>query len=73
MHDCDHHSGMHECHFRVEILIQISIDNIFIGNTDNKFQNHISCVEASNTSLFIEFVSEQVPISNYLRGPPQIS
>jgi hypothetical protein len=61
------------CHFNVEIITQFSLDNIFIVNTENKFLNHISVLEINNTNFYLEFVSEQVPKSNHLRGPPQIS
>jgi hypothetical protein len=61
------------CHFNVEILTRISLDNIFIISIENKFSDQISVLETRNCSFYIEFVSEQVPKSNYLRGPPQIS
>lgn len=73
IHDCDHKCNDHACHFHVEILTRISLDNIFIVNIEDEFLNHISFVETSNTSFYIEFVSDQTSQSNYLRGPPQIS
>lgn len=73
IHDCEHESNNHACHFHLEIFTRISLDNIFIVNNEDKFLNHISFVENSNTSFYVEFCSDQIPQSNYLRGPPQIS
>lgn len=73
LHDCDHDSGSHACHFHVEVLTQVSIDNVFIVNTENNFLSHISFLEISNSSFYLEFVSNPVFNSNYLRGPPHIS
>lgn len=73
IHDCEHECNDHACHFHVEIFTRISLDNIFIVNTEDEFSHHISFLETSNTSFYIEFVSDQIPQSNYLRGPPRIS
>jgi hypothetical protein len=73
IHDCDHECTDNACHFNVDILTRISLDNIFDLNSDNNFFDHISFLEINTTSFYIEFVFEQVPKSNYLRGPPQIS
>lgn len=72
IHDCDHDGNNHICHFHVEVLTQISIDNIFIVNTENTFFNYISFLETCNNSFYIEFVSDKILQSNYLRGPPQL-
>jgi hypothetical protein len=73
IHDCEHECNDHACHFHVEILTRISLDNMFIVNTEYEFLNHILSEEICNTNFYIEFVSEQIPQSNYLRGPPKIS
>ncbi|NOQ26819.1 MAG: hypothetical protein GQ564_15775 [Bacteroidales bacterium] len=73
IHDCEQDCNDHACHFHVEILTRISLDNIFIINTEDEFLNHISFLETKNSSFYIEFISDQIPQSNYLRGPPQIS
>jgi hypothetical protein len=73
VHDCEHECNDHACHFNIEVLTRIFLDNIFIINTEDKFLNHISCIGTNNTSFYIEFVSDQIPQSNYLRGPPHIS
>jgi len=73
IHDCEHECDDHACHFQVEILTRISLDNIFIVNTKDEFLYHISFLETSNSRFYFEFDSDQIPQSNYLRGPPQIS
>jgi hypothetical protein len=73
IHDCDHDCNDHACHFHVDVLTQVSIDNIFLVNTEDTFFKYLSITETSNNSFYIEFVSDQIPQSNYLRGPPIIS
>ncbi len=70
--NCDHDCNDHVCHFHVEVLTKISIDNIFIANIENTFFNYISFLETCNNSFYFEFVSDQIPQSNHLRGPPQL-
>ena len=69
-HDVD--SKDHVCHFKVETFTQVSIDNIFIVNTDNILLKSVSVSRADNIEFYSEFVSEQIPKTNFLRGPPTI-
>ena len=68
--DHDKNSKDHICHFKVETFTQVSIDNIFIVNTDNSFLNSISVNITDKVDYYLEFVSEQIPKTNFLRGPP---
>lgn len=73
IHDCDTDCHHYSCHFHVEILVKGSIDNEFIPNADNLFLSYISFLETYETDYLIEFVSDQIPKTNYLRGPPLLS
>ena len=73
INSCDHGCNDHACHFHVEVLTKISIDNIFIINIENSLFNDITCIETSNANYCHEFISDQIPQTNYLRGPPIIS
>ena len=72
-HDCDHDCNDHACHFHVDVLTQVSIDNIFITNSENTFFNYLSFQKNNNCSYYIEFISTQFLTTNHLRGPPSIS
>lgn len=70
IHDCDHDCNDHACHFHVDVLTKVSVDNIFLVNTPDTFFKYLSFTETNNYSLYIEFVSDQISNSNHLRGPP---
>ena len=70
---CEQDTQEHACHFRVEILTQISIDHVFISNDYNSLFSDLSCVETTHTSYIEEFISDKIHKTNYLRGPPTIS
>lgn len=73
IHDCDLDCNNFACHFQVKILSQVSIDNIFIVNTENSVVDHL-CFKGINTlEYYSYFISDQIPRSKFLRGPPQIS
>ena len=72
-HCCTQDSEDHACHFHVETLTQISIDNIFISNDTNPLFSDLSCIETTHTNYIEEFVSGKIPKANHLRGPPIIS
>lgn len=65
-----HHCNEHVCHFHVDLLNQISIDNVFIVDTENVFFDYLTFIETCNDNYFDEFVSDHLVKSNYLRGPP---
>ncbi|MFC2104738.1 hypothetical protein ACFLS4_05255 [Bacteroidota bacterium] len=73
IHDCDHECNDHACHFNVEIFTQVSLDNIFIANTESTFLSSLYFVETNNICYQAEFVSDQIPKTKFLRGPPVIS
>ena len=71
--DCDDDCNDHVCHFHVEILTQVSLDNILIPNTENTLYTDITCIETNNYNYYKEFVSDQIPKTDHLRGPPTIA
>ena len=71
--DCDHDSNDHICHFHVEVLTKVSIDNIFIADTEDTFFNYLSFFEINKKNFISNFVFEDIPKTNHLRGPPVIS
>lgn len=70
---CNHDNEDHACHFHVETLTQISIDNNFIPNELNSLLSDLSCIETTHTYYFEEFIFCNIPKTDYLRGPPVIS
>lgn len=68
----DNDSKDHVCHFKVETFTQVSIDNIFIVNSDNSFLSSSISRDVHNIDYYVEFISEQIPKTNFLRGPPKI-
>jgi len=70
---CDHNESGHACHFHVEILTQLSIDNVFIGTNENTLYSNISCVKTNHYSFYQGIISEEFPKTNYLRGPPSLA
>ena len=70
VHDCDHDCNDQACHFHVDILAQVSIDDIFTISSKNTYLNYFSLKETKTFNYFVEFVSNKVPKTNYLRGPP---
>jgi len=70
---CDHNESEHACHFHVEILTQVSIDNVFISTQENSLYSNISCVKTNHNNFYQNIVSEEFPKTNYLRGPPSIA
>ena len=73
INSCDNDCNDHACHFHVEVFTKITIDNIFIVNIENSLFNSNICIETSNPNYCNEFISDQIPQANYLRGPPVIS
>lgn len=69
---CDHHETEYACHFHVEILTQVSIDNVFINHTENSLFSDITNSERQLVSYYQEFIPDQIPQKYYLRGPPQL-
>ena len=70
INNCDHNGNDYTCHFHVEIFTQVSIDNIFLVSSEDLFLNYLSFSEVSNNSYYIEFITDQITNTNYLRGPP---
>ena len=70
---CNDHETEYTCHFHVEILTQVSIDNVFINHTENSLFSDINDLEKQLVSYYQEFIPYQIPQKYYLRGPPQIS
>lgn len=73
IHDCDSDCSDHACHFQVEILTQVSIDNIFICPQENYLYSDVSCVKTNHPNFYKDIISEDFPKTNYLRGPPSIA
>ncbi len=73
IHDCNQDGNDHVCHFHVEVLTKVSIDNIFIADTEDVFLNYLSVFEINKNNFNSNFVFQDIPTSNYLRGPPIIS
>lgn len=69
---CDHNETEHACHFHVEILTQVSLDNIFITPAEKSLFSDISCIENQLIDYYQEFIPGQIPQKYYLRGPPQL-
>lgn len=72
-HDCDHDCSANACHFHVDVLTKINIDNDFIISFD--FQTLYN-LEISNSGGIIfnqNFTLELFPKTKFLRGPPQIA
>lgn len=72
-HDCDHDCHDHACHFHVEVLTQVTIDNVFVNNSENSFFNYLPDLLTERCSYYLEFISSQKIEINYLRGPPSIA
>ncbi len=68
--DCDHDSNDNICHFHVEVLTKISVDNVFITNKENTFLNNFDFSESYDNIFFVDFISDQLPKTDHLRGPP---
>ncbi len=68
-HDCTDHA----CHFHVDVLTKISIDQVFITNSDNDYSNYL--IESKSGKMVFDkaFFSDQIPKTNYLRGPPLLA
>ena len=71
--DCDHDCTDHACHFHVDILTKFSIDNVFIKKSDNNYSNYPVKSNSGNIIFYKAFFSEQIPKTNYLRGPPMVA
>lgn len=72
IHDCHHDCSGHACHFHVDVLTKLNIDNDFFVSF--KFQTLYN-VEISNFEKFIcnqDFTTQLFLDTNFLRGPPQI-
>lgn len=72
MHDCDTDCGGYICHFHVDVLQQISIDNVFIIDSENTLFDNIICLETNRYTSYKEVVSDADRETNYLRGPPSL-
>jgi hypothetical protein len=70
IHDCDSDCGGHVCHFHVDVLTQVSIDNIFIINNESQLFNSITYLETNRYNFYNQVVSDADRETNYLRGPP---
>ena len=70
---CDHNDNGHVCHFHVEILTKVSIDNVFISTKENTLYSNISCVKTNHYNFYRYINSEEFPKTKYLRGPPTIA
>jgi len=69
---CDHSETEHACHFHVEILTKVSLDNIFITHIEKSLFSDISCLEKQLINYYQEFIPDQIPQKYFLRGPPQL-
>jgi hypothetical protein len=70
---CDHNETNHTCHFHVDVLTKVSVDNVFICTQENALFSNISCVKTNYNNFYQDFVSEEFPKTNYLRGPPSLA
>ncbi|MBU8893065.1 MAG: hypothetical protein KOO66_09820 [Bacteroidales bacterium] len=70
IHDCNHECNDHTCHFHVDVLTKVSVDNVFITNNINTFLNNLNFSESYDNGFFVDFISNQIPKTNHLRGPP---
>ncbi|MFO7827458.1 MAG: hypothetical protein R6V23_02445 [Bacteroidales bacterium] len=68
-HDCTDHT----CHFHVEVLRQVSIDHVFITSNDNNYTNYLIESKSGKIVFDKEIFSDQIPKTNYLRGPPLVA
>ena len=68
--ECTHDCSSNACHFHVDVLTKVSVDNIFIINQENKIFEGLSYNEIDWLRNSKEFVSEQIPKTDHLRGPP---
>ena len=73
IHDCHHDCSDHVCHFNVETITQVTIDNVIVPNTVNSLFADIICIKSNNYNYYQEFISDQIPKTDHLRGPPVIS
>jgi len=71
--DCDHDCSDHACHFHVDVLTKISIDQVFIATTDNNYTSYLIERELLKFVFDKAFFSDQILKTNYLRGPPMLT
>lgn len=70
---CDHSTSEQACHFNVKVLTQVSIDNVFICAEENSLYSNLTCVKTNHYNFYQDFISEEFPKTNYLRGPPSLA
>lgn len=68
--DCGHDCTDHACHFHVDVLTKVNIDNNFIASAENTYSNYSLEINSGKIVSDIAFFSDQIPKTNYLRGPP---
>jgi hypothetical protein len=69
---CDHNESNHTCHFHVDVLTKVSVDNFFILKQEKELYDDLNCIETNNYIYYKEFVSDKIPKTEHLRGPPQL-
>ena len=73
IHDHDDDCSGHTCHFHVDVLIKINIDDNFISSSGNLIVNNFEVIEAKEFIYNQELITLNFSETNYLRGPPQIA
>jgi len=71
--DCDDDCHDHTCHFHIDVLTQISVDKVFISNVETDFYSYKPLERKQQFIYISEIFFEQIPKTNYLRGPPYLS
>jgi len=73
IYECDHDCSDYACHFHVDVLTKLNIDNDFIVSSDNNYSNYIFEMNLERNPFSDGFFPDQIPKTNYLRGPPIIA
>ena len=71
--NCDHDCDAQVCHFHVEILTQVSVDQVFIASSEIKLFEYFSSLGTTNFEDLAEFIDNPFLVNNHLRAPPQIA
>lgn len=72
-HDCEHECSDNACHFQIEIITKGAIDNDFVANVNDTYFRNLSSITPDHNIFYDAFISDQIPQTNYLRGPPSIA
>lgn len=70
IHDCHHDCFSHACHFHVDVLTKINIDNDFIVSFEYQPIYQVETSKGEKSIFNYNFIKQPFTEINYLRGPP---